>query len=215
MKIFYKAGDIGQILYVYLNEKELQQGLQDLKIVDDVSYCSHGLTPPTKNIVQKKFLKSREQQNYTNDRIQMIVDQIKVLDMKDKVHKEVIEEVVDFEDWMVDTIHGEGIKLHFGGDKWLQCNNNILLEHPSLFDCQYWIETEKKTSTASSKPLEKAETKEEIVSSSDGEEEAEGSEGSDESWLHEVEKEVSSAADGANKAGDDNLEWLQDVDVDE
>lgn len=144
MKIFYKAGDIGQILVVYLNEKSRDLAIFEQKILDDVEYIPHGLTIPTMNIIKKKYSRTREKQMYSFDKIQTVLDQIKIFEIKEKVHKEIIEEVVDFEEWMLDKNQIDGIKIKLEGDKWLNQNNGILLEHPSILSYTSIMEDERK-----------------------------------------------------------------------
>jgi transcription initiation factor TFIID subunit 7 len=85
MKIFYKAGDIGQILCVYSDESSLEQALSEQKRLDDIDYMPHGITPPTSNIVKKKYSKTREKHTYAVDRIQAVLESIKSFETKETV----------------------------------------------------------------------------------------------------------------------------------
>ena len=144
MKIFYKSGDIGQILCVYPDESARDSALLEQKKLDEVKYMPHGLTPPAESIIKKKYSKTREKKAHSFERIQFVLEQIRSFDAKEKERREVIEEVVDFEEWMVDKSSGtEGIKLRFEGERWLQTSGDILLQHPEILEVRAGEEEEK------------------------------------------------------------------------
>ena len=225
MKIFLKAGDIGQILCVYRDEDQRVQAVNEQRQLDESKYLPHGLTPPTAHVIKKKYSKMREKDKHSMEQIFAVMEQVKTLDNKDKVRRDVVEEVVDFEDWMADSARNEGIKLRLEGAKWLQSSGGLIFEHPEILDCAHWAEIESKESdavrgagdlkesqsaTASSEAVEA--TAEDMA---EGVEESEG-ESSDEEWLRELQEQKEqqearpvSAEQPMGEAEDDD-EWLRD-----
>ena len=126
-KIFYKSGDIGQILYVSETESARENiKTKQTKMRNDELYYVNGLTPPTNNIIKNRFeLTSKSTDNYPTHKVKMVINDIaSVWSIQEEenlisvgsssetsstqqtaVGTEYIdiitEEVVDFQEWMV------------------------------------------------------------------------------------------------------------------
>lgn len=219
MKIFYKSGDVGQILVVYIDEAAREKALKEQRTLDEVQYHPHGLAPPTQNIIKKKYSKTRDKQTYSVEKIQHVVEQLKAFDSKDKMRKEVIEEVLEFEDWMVDKAHPEGIKLKLEGERWWQTAGGLLFEHPNILNFNFVEEVV---------PSGAAVVVGGGVTQIEGEveEEAESEEEEDEEWLKQIESdaslkataeqglpiEVEAAAPDSDDEEDDDA-WLKEIEA--
>lgn len=231
MKIFLKAGDIGQILCVYRDENQRNQAIAEQRQLDENKFIPHGLTPPTVNIIKKKYSKTREKQKFNLEQIFGVMEQVRTLENKDKVRREVVEEVVDFEDWMADKERSEGIKLRLEGEKWLHSSGGLIFEHPEVIDCKHWVEPEAKATRAKTEEEGKDGRSAGAEETSKGAEEAvevtveeareadESGESSDEEWLRELqeqkekqESQPSTILEPSLVVGDeeDDEEWLRD-----
>uniref|UniRef100_A0A7S3M8N5 TAFII55 protein conserved region domain-containing protein n=1 Tax=Spumella elongata TaxID=89044 RepID=A0A7S3M8N5_9STRA len=153
-KIFLKSGDIGQVLQVFETaaERDVMRG-QICKTING-DYMPSGLTPPTADIVKRRFELTRKNDSYLPYRIRSVIDEIghfgngtgrlvnpvtgePVQDVQtttavEVMSETVVEEVVDFEEWMVDPVTqscrtGVSLTLHgsqLGNLKDLQLASN-------------------------------------------------------------------------------------------
>lgn len=127
---------------------------------DNDYYFRNGLTPPTQNIVKKRFEKTRRSKKQPTSKIVRVIDEIskrwsnivtndgKTTDRKE--YTEIIEEVVDYEDWMLDSGTGSGKTIEISPDDFYNTNSiseslNYLLQHPTLLMRQSDIELEKES----------------------------------------------------------------------
>ena len=224
MKVFLKAGDIGQILCVYRDEQQRAQAENEQRQLDESKYLPHGLTPPTAHIIKKKYSKMREKDKFSMEQIFTVMEQVRTLDSKDKVRRDVSEEVVDFEDWMADSARNEGVKLRLEGAKWLQSSGGLIFEHPEILDCAHWAEVESKDNDAKmkagdTKEIQSTATAQEAVEPTaddpmEGVEESDG-ESSDEEWLRELQdqkaqQDAKPAVASEPTAEEEDDEWLRD-----
>ena len=213
MKILYKSGDIGQVLCVYLNEEAKLQAKREQRKLDDSLYFPHGISPPTHNIVKNKYSKTRDKQDYKIEKVQAVIEQIRNFDMKEKIRKEVVEEIVDFEDWMIDKSTGDGLKLKLDGAKWLQTSGSILLDNPNILNFHHLethITKSNKAEVGSTlmvvpSVVASQETKEGDVSSKSDEGEAD-----DDEWLKELEGDRSAQV-SESAANSDTIEGKGDL----
>lgn len=85
--LHYKSGDIGQMMMVYENDEEEKEELYS------------GITPPTVNIVKRKFEKTMRCDHFpVNEVIQVSAELAKFT--VDGPVEMVSDEIVEFEDWM-------------------------------------------------------------------------------------------------------------------
>jgi hypothetical protein len=77
-KIFYKSGDIGQMLHVFdtANARE-QVKTKQTKIRNGEVYYINGLTPPTSNIIKNRYeLTSKSTDNYPVHKVKSVINDI-------------------------------------------------------------------------------------------------------------------------------------------
>lgn len=144
-KIFVKTSDVGQILLVFDKESDRESALASIRKTPQGSeYFPNGLTPPTFDIVHRRFEKTHISSASTpsfeplkvKEVIKEICDQWETKD-DDKVSKEwVEEEVVDFEDWMASAEYPNGICLQIRGKNWTDAHSNFVLDHPEILHSQ-------------------------------------------------------------------------------
>lgn len=112
---------------------------------NNISYLPHGLTIPTRNIVEKRYKKTRKGKKPSVIQIAEVMERIDKREgmTEDKKYVEEFEEVVDCEDWMIDPITGQGRVFEFMNDDITKEENmKILLEHPNLLLSQLDLEEE-------------------------------------------------------------------------
>ncbi|KAF0775933.1 hypothetical protein AaE_000368 [Aphanomyces astaci] len=103
-KLFYKSGDIGQILLVHDTPEEQM-------LYETVTELPGGITPPTTNIVKRKYAKTRKSPIFPKADVARVEDTL-VKIIAGGIIEDVQEELVDFYDWMVDDEHPNGIVVH-------------------------------------------------------------------------------------------------------
>jgi len=140
-KIFVKASDVGQMLLVFHTDGEREVALSSVRKTPQGSeYYPHGLTPPTFDIVHRRFEKTHISSASTTSfqplQVKEVIKEIcEVWETKDdeKVAKEWIEEeVVEFEDWMASAEHPSGVTLQIRGKNWTDADSGFVLEHPEI-----------------------------------------------------------------------------------
>jgi len=141
-KTFAKSGEIGQMLQVFSSvaEKEATRGkLTKLNSHTSNDYSPSGLTPPATNIVSRRFDKTNKVSSiqYFPYHVREVINEIcspwEVDPSDDKEFKEwKYEEVVPFEDWMVDPENPtQGISMQLSGQNWTT-RNGLVMEHPEV-----------------------------------------------------------------------------------
>ena len=152
-KTFVKSGEIGQMLQVFGSnaEKEAARSkLTKLNCNTNNDYCASGLTPPTANIVRRRFDKTNKVSSiqyfpyHVKEVINEICSQWEVDPADDKEFREwKYEEVVPFEDWMADPENPtQGISLQLSGHNWTT-RNSVVMEHPEVLLLQVELEDDK------------------------------------------------------------------------
>jgi hypothetical protein len=159
-KIFIKSGEVGQVLHVFNNEKEKLIAYSKLCKSPHGDSFPHGLTPPTYDIVNRKFESTRPKVAFPPVYVEEVVADINMPWEKswgrggidegeeqvqdDKELKELIyEDVVEFEDWMVDSDNPYGISLSIDGKDWSSRDAQIFLEHPEILLIEAEIDEDK------------------------------------------------------------------------
>ncbi|ETV76474.1 hypothetical protein H257_09491 [Aphanomyces astaci] len=117
-KLFYKSGDIGQILLVHDTPEEQM-------LYETVTELPGGITPPTTNIVKRKYAKTRKSPIFPKADVARVEDTL-VKIIAGGIIEDVQEELVDFYDWMVDDEHPNGIVVHDEMD--------FIQRHPEYLD---------------------------------------------------------------------------------
>lgn len=127
-KIFLKSADIGQVLHVFHSEKERESHKARICKTTYGDYNPHGLTPPTQDIVERRFdLTRKDTTEYMPYKIRQVVEEISLgkhapweqqmkenekggrkadnapppQAVEDYTIETVEEEVVSFEEWML------------------------------------------------------------------------------------------------------------------
>jgi len=143
----FKSGDVGQMVVVYADESELLEDLRreeeerdkirqkggrdgqaeaELSLRQQLDYYHSGLTPPTTNIVRRRFAETRMHGPYPPAIVAKVQGElaahVAALEEKREV-AEIVEDVVDFEDYMAD-MHGQPVTIAEDSALWL--------EHPEL-----------------------------------------------------------------------------------
>lgn len=165
-KIFYKSGDIGQILYVF-DTKAARDAVKRKETTKrhGETYYLHGLSAPAHNIVKSRFeLTQKSSDSYPVHKVRAVVNDMSAPWTTDErpVGRsaaivgiaesgtggggaggavsvdfiETTEEVVDFEDWMVDPDSANpdiGVSFRIEHSDW-DGNLGLLLEHPEILD---------------------------------------------------------------------------------
>jgi hypothetical protein len=100
-KTIYKSADVGQALVVYMTENEFNEGVGQQQKLDGNYFHYTGLTLPTHNIIQRKYLKTRHFSAFPPDVVKATLEEVIAFsDNKETV--EIYEELVDFEEWMLE-----------------------------------------------------------------------------------------------------------------
>lgn len=172
-KIFYKSGDIGQILYVF-ETKAARDSVKRKETMERHSetYYLHGLSAPTHNIVKSRFeLTQKSSDSYPSHKVRAVVNDmsapwttderpvgrstaiIEIVEGSSSSAEsggggsggakggstdfvEVTEEIVDFEEWMVDpdsTNPDIGVSFRIEHCDW-DGDLGVLLEHPEILN---------------------------------------------------------------------------------
>lgn len=146
---YFKSGDVGQMIIVYKDEEAyladpapppLSTGPNSVKAL-----YPDGLTPPTRNIVERKFVKARPVLGkYSKAKVNAVESQMKALQSASAnvPIMEVHEEVVDFEEWMMDAEAAkvnrmEGVSYDIKGPSARDSKNvlfgsELLYHHPEV-----------------------------------------------------------------------------------
>lgn len=140
---YYKSNDVGQVLQVFLTKDERNIARMDLPRHSNLGFqnvLSDGLTAPTSQIVPRKYIKTRPQDHgkYNKRELQEIIDEVMdsslsegLLNQPEPIVFQTVEEVVDFEDWMITEDMPKGISFDLEGNEWNK-SNIILQEHPEI-----------------------------------------------------------------------------------
>lgn len=140
---FYKSNDVGQVLQVFMDSKERDNARNDLRRFGNLGFngtSSDGLTAPTSQIIPRKYVKTRPANygKYKKGELQEIIDEVSVsalsdglLDQPEDIVFQTIEEVVDFEDWMISEDKPKGISFALEGNEWNK-DNVVLQAHPEI-----------------------------------------------------------------------------------
>jgi hypothetical protein len=190
-KIFLKAADIGQMLQVFKKEKERDLMKSRICKTSHGDYAPSGLTPPTYDIVKRRFEMTRiNEDTFLPYKIRQVTEEILTLGqqtnpkeegsggvgsssgaggggggggtkgpkMSKKAQKEqakrdkeagihhdenksenirkiekITEEIVDFEEWMVDPSNPtKGRTIIIDGKNWSSADAQLLIHHPEL-----------------------------------------------------------------------------------
>lgn len=143
----FKSADVGQMVVVYKDEAAMledmlreeeergkmrekggkdDEGKAELSLRAQLDYYHSGLTPPTTNIVRRRFAETRMHGPYPAATVAKVQGElaahVAALEEKREV-SEVVEDVVDFEDYMAD-MHGQPVTIAEDSALWL--------EHPEL-----------------------------------------------------------------------------------
>jgi len=229
-KNFFKSGDIGQALLVFLSEKDRDIARSKNMKTLAGEYYAHGLTSASYDIVNKKFLKTQQNSKIIEDTsfIREVMEDIGVgweAAENGKERREFVdEEVVDFEDWMAtpDEPYGISIKLQ-GKDIWNKPESKVILEHPDILSLPYEEREEEKkekqpliTSSSSSSLLNIASQAMEVddevnvnieINDNDNDDEKDGDD-------DEIEKDDDNDNDDDDNNDDDDDDenaWMDDI----
>ena len=143
-----KASDIGQMLVVFEGEDERQEMAESLTSnIEQGFHCiPDGITPPMRNVIERKWLKRfNEKGPFKRAAVASICDEVlsgpsTVTDYaKDEV-VEVFDEVVPFEEWMVESgsFHNgiftpHSATLRYDDGQW----SDMALQHPHMLNSNY------------------------------------------------------------------------------
>ncbi|EQC26013.1 hypothetical protein SDRG_16160 [Saprolegnia diclina VS20] len=112
--LFYKSGEIGQIFMVHENTEKQ-------KLYEDVAELPSGITPPTTNIVKRKYSKTKKYPTFPKTDVARVEDSL-IRIMGGGVIEDVQEELVDYCDWMVTDAEPQGIVVYDEMD--------LIVQHP-------------------------------------------------------------------------------------
>ena len=102
--------------------------------------CNDGLTPPTSQIVPRKYVKTRhvDYGKYSKGELQEIIEEVTLsplsdglLNQPEPIVFQTVEEVIDFEDWMITEDMPTGLSFVLEGNEWNK-SNVILQAHPEI-----------------------------------------------------------------------------------
>eukprot|EP01041_Mallomonas_annulata_P005629 gene5629-11361_t len=128
---YFKSGDIGQMLVVYHDAESRDEARRNLRKLDGISYFPSGITPPTTDIVKRKYEKLFHYGPYPNYQMTDVGKNIINYKVNESI-EEIYEEVVPFEPWMADAQNPGGITITLTGIDWT--NDSLLLQqHPEIF----------------------------------------------------------------------------------
>jgi hypothetical protein len=154
-KTTVKSGDVGQMLQVFRSEKarvkaknKQRKNGSGLYVPPGVepspldNLMPSGISPPTKSITRRRFEMTRTKKAPPPEQVQEVVEdmnrtwKIKTLDDKELYYIEYVEEdLVDFEEWMVDEDGPGGLRVVTLGHKkdcWEE-DAQLVKEHPDAF----------------------------------------------------------------------------------
>ncbi|CAM9643920.1 unnamed protein product, partial [Choristocarpus tenellus] len=72
---YFKSGDVGQMLIVYEDERAFTKDEPNCSM-GPWGYYSDGITPPTKNIVRRRFLKARHPSTHDRAEVSKVETQV-------------------------------------------------------------------------------------------------------------------------------------------
>jgi len=136
-KTFLKSGDVGQMLRVFHTDEEMRQAKSKLRPNSSGLYLPEGagapaidsvmvsgITPPTHNIVKRRYEMTRPKKAPPVHEVSAVVEEIgrgwRVKSLEDTeldCIEYVEEDVVDFEEWMVDDERPNGITVVISNKK--------------------------------------------------------------------------------------------------
>ena len=229
-KNFFKSGDIGQALLIFLSEKDRQIARsKNIKTLTG-EYYAHGLTSASYDIVNKRFLKTQQNSKIIEDTsfIKEVMEDIGVgweaAENGKEIREFVDEEVVDFEDWMAtpDEPYGISIKLK-GKDIWNKTEAKVILDHPDILALPVEEEEKKekvkvKQTLASSSSMSSLNIKNQAMEiEDDGNIDIEFNDHDDDGDEKEVDEDEIEKDDNDNAADDDEDDdddenaWMDDI----
>eukprot|EP01035_Chromulina_nebulosa_P017629 gene17629-23206_t len=171
-KVILKSGDIGQILYVFLNENDRNNFRSKLiEYSPNNKVLPSGLTQPTEHIYERRYKHTRigKLQQHSILLMNEVVDEIEKpwtattsnpADLSNDIENmsgsgifeyvDKYEEIVDLEDWMIDPTTNQGISVNIYPNDWLDYYSGkpnpsieLLLRHPNVILKQFDIDEEK------------------------------------------------------------------------
>jgi hypothetical protein len=143
------------MLHVFRNEKEKESVRSQIISTIYGDYFAHGLAPPTHDIVRRRFELTRRKEKYLPYQIREVTELIQgfgdssrsvkvdttdsssssatASNGKEVLEEKVVEEVLSFEDWMVDPSNPlQGRTLKIAGEHWDSMDAQLLLQHSSV-----------------------------------------------------------------------------------
>lgn len=143
---YYKSGDIGQMLRVFMDHDERDAAVEELGTTEGYYCAPSGITPPTAHIVKRKFVKTRLQQPAPPTVVAEVEEVLQTYSVTSEI-EDIHEEVVDFEDWMVDDKNPTGKTIKFtladlNASPLLQNHPEILLTSKELAEMEAWQQEE-------------------------------------------------------------------------
>lgn len=118
------------MLHVFNGQQEKTSYLKNYCINDDTMV--DGITPPTLDIVHRRYDKTKSKGDFLPYQIRTVSEDIKNLNPTGE-RLIVSEELVEFEDYMLDPETGDGKKLFFGTDlDFTSEAGKLLLLHPEI-----------------------------------------------------------------------------------
>lgn len=128
---YFKAGDIGEMIQVFENEEEREFAhFAMCRLHNYERTFPSGITPPTSQIIQRKFLKTRIEKPHSKDIVSATEDEIQKYTTSEDVVEQ-FEEIVDFEEYMADADHPNGKSFTF--DSSTLTNESLIFQnHPEM-----------------------------------------------------------------------------------
>ena len=142
-----KVGDVGQMLQVFLSDKDKSLVRNSLVTISagGGECLPSGLTPPTQLITRNRFdLTARQKGHFLPHRVRQVLEEVLVVHPgevygvsgpqdKEFLSEMVEEQVVDFEDYMVDEQHPKGVTITLNSSDWTTATR-LLQQHPELLE---------------------------------------------------------------------------------
>lgn len=158
-KVVFKSADIGQALVVCLNETDRNTLKSTCRITENGIFLPSGYTLPTQNIIQRKFEKNVMSYSAHSPKpaplaFANVVKQIESQPWrvvpadegtKHQEYSELVQEfedIVPFEEWMVDPATQAGISITIHDKDWEASNSTaqFLFSHPEILRTSAFVE---------------------------------------------------------------------------
>jgi len=105
---YFKAGDIAEMVHVFETEEERDFAHFEINQIEGYKRTfPSGITPPTTQIIRRKFLKTRSTKPEPREKVAAVEHEIQKYVLTEDIVEE-FEEVVDFEEYMADASHPGG-----------------------------------------------------------------------------------------------------------